>query len=84
MADQIVSLAYYTFRAKRTGVDASDLMSGGDYHDLLPKRIDYAAERERWLEMFDANDDLVPLNDILNANDITVTSRRPVTYQYAN
>ncbi len=64
MADQIVSLAYYASRAKRKGVDAADLMSGGDYHDLLPKRIDYAAERELWQEMFNSDDDLVPLSDI--------------------
>lgn len=64
MANKVVSLAYYIFRAKNKGVDASVLKSNGDYHDLLPRLIDCAAATALWREMFGGDDEFVSLDDI--------------------
>ncbi len=61
-ATQVVSLAYYVFRAKRAGVSHDDFHNGGEYHAFLESKIDLKVAAEIWAE---TNDDvLVPLWEI--------------------
>ena len=62
MATDVLSLAYYVSRAKKSGVAKNELAADGDYHDLLPCKIDVQAAVNLWNEMYD--DLLMPLPDI--------------------
>ena len=64
MATEVTSLAYYTSRAQFGGVAKEELATGGDYHDLLPTKIDVPAAVNLWMQMFGAANALMPLNDI--------------------
>ena len=62
MTTQVVSLAYYVFRAKRVGVSHDDFHTGGEYHAFLESKIDLNDAANLWAETSD--DALVPLWEI--------------------
>ena len=51
MATDVLSLAYYVSRAKKSGVAKNELAADGDYHDLLPCKIDVQAAVSLWNDM---------------------------------
>ncbi|MBQ7190275.1 MAG: hypothetical protein IJR99_12765 [Kiritimatiellae bacterium] len=59
--DDVKSLAYYAFRAKKTGVSIGGL-TAGDYHVQIPDKVDLAKAKNLWEEMND--DALLPLDAI--------------------
>ena len=64
MATDVTSLAYYASRAQFGGVTKEELAAGGDYHDLLPGKIDLSGSVNLWNMMYGATNALMPLNDI--------------------
>ena len=64
MATEVTSLAYYASRAQFGGVAKEELATGGDYHDLLPAKIDLPGAVSLWMQMFGAANALMPLLDI--------------------
>ena len=64
MATDVTSLAYYASRAQFGGVTKEELTAGGDYHDLLPGKIDLSGAVNLWNMMYGATNALMPLNDI--------------------
>ena len=64
MATDVTSLAYYASRAQFDGVAKENLATGGDYHELLPIKIDVPTAANLWNLMYGATNTLMPLGDI--------------------
>ena len=62
MANQVVSLAFYAFQAKRAGVSQADLKAQSDYQGYLEGKVDTARCRAAWDLCHD--DSLEPLGQI--------------------
>ena len=62
-AGDVKTLAYYAFRAKKAGVSKEDL-TANDYRVQIPAKIDLSVAGNLWSEMHNADDMLIPLDQI--------------------
>lgn len=81
MANQVVSLAYYVFRAKKAGASQEELSTVDvPYSDVLSQHVNLENAAELWSEMNEADDALVPLSEI----DVAQTDYLDVVAQIFN
>lgn len=76
MTNQVVSLAWYVFRAKKTGVPRENLTEV-DYQDILPTVVDLVAAEGIWQASHEEGDALLSLTAI----DLTQTDYLDVVAQ---
>lgn len=76
MTNQVVSLAWYVFRAKKTGVPRENLTEA-DYQDILPTVVDLVAAEGIWQASHEEGDALLSLTAI----DLTQTDYLDVVAQ---
>ena len=63
MATEVTSLAYYVFRAKKSGI-SKGVLSVEDYHAQIEEMVDLDVAASLWYEMHDESDGLVRLDQI--------------------
>ncbi len=76
MTNQVVSLAWYVFRAKKTGVPREKLTEA-DYQDILPTVVDIVTAASIWQDSHEEAEALLPLPAI----DLTQTDYLDVVAQ---
>lgn len=76
MTNQVVSLAWYVFRAKKAAIPKEKLTES-DYQDILSMVVDLEAAENIWQETHEEEDVLLPLSEI----DLTQTDYLDVVEQ---